>query len=202
MLRLVALSLSLLLGTCSAYPAMAACQSCDALGLTTDFTLSGRQKVYAGVKGFCEREAETCRAYTGDVVRVPATDALLALLLRINTAVNAEYVSASDKDIYGEDEYWAYPKSRADCEDYALEKRRRLLAEGVPAGALSLVGVKIKAINEGHAILAVRTDRGLYFLDNQYEGLLTVFSPVGYVYLAIQVPGAFEAFNEINGARM
>lgn len=202
MLRLAALSLSLFLGTCSVQPAMAGCLTCDALGLTTDFTLSGRQRLYDGVNGFCGREPETCRAYTGGIVTVPASDDLLALLGRINTTVNGAYFSASDQEVYGEPDYWAYPKSRADCEDYALEKRRRLIAEGIPAGAMSLVGVTIKATDEGHAILAVRTDRGLYFLDNRHKELLTVFSPAGYVYVAIQVPGAFEAFNEINGARM
>lgn len=38
----------------------------------------------------------------------------------------------SDLDNYGSEEVWAYPEGSGDCEDYALEKRKRLSGAGLP----------------------------------------------------------------------
>ncbi len=72
----------------------------------------------------------------------------------------------NDIDIYGKEEHWAYPVSGVgDCEDYVLEKRRRLHALGIPLSNL-LITVVRKPDGEGHAVLTVRTTEGDLILDN------------------------------------
>jgi predicted transglutaminase-like cysteine proteinase len=87
----------------------------------------------------------------------------------VNRSINAQIVWRSDQDQYGQDEYWTTPLAfglrYGDCEDFALEKRRELLARGFPAGALALATARSAATGL-HAVLIVRTDGGDYVLDN------------------------------------
>ena len=39
----------------------------------------------------------------------------------------------TDMEMWGREEVWSYPEGIGDCEDYALEKRRQLMALGVPS---------------------------------------------------------------------
>lgn len=88
------------------------------------------------------------------------------LIVAVNSAVNRRVKPMNDLELYGKDEVWAYPdKDVGDCEDYVLEKRRLLAAEGVPLSDL-LITVVRKPDGEGHAVLTVRTDRGDFILDN------------------------------------
>ena len=50
----------------------------------------------------------------------------------------------SDLDNYGSEEVWAYPEGRGDCEDYALEKKKRLSEAGLPPGNLLQVRIKTR----------------------------------------------------------
>ncbi len=78
----------------------------------------------------------------------------------------------TDEEQYGTDEFWTYPVSGyADCEDYVLEKRRQLMANGFPASALLITFVLMKN-GEGHAILTIRTDRGDLTLDSLESRIL------------------------------
>jgi predicted transglutaminase-like cysteine proteinase len=91
------------------------------------------------------------------------------LLTRTNDTVNRSIAERSDQQVYGVSEYWATPLEAGlkvgDCEDYALEKRRALVAAGVPASALSLAVVTTPQ-GQDHAVLLVATDKGEYVLDN------------------------------------
>ena len=50
-------------------------------------------------------------------------------MIRINRQINRAIRFASDMEQYGKEEYWEYPISGfGDCEDMALEKRRRLVS--------------------------------------------------------------------------
>jgi hypothetical protein len=64
---------------------------------------------------------------------------------------------------------WATPLAQGDqygdCEDYVLEKRRALIAAGVPEDALS-IAVATTTWGESHAVLLVTTDQGDYVLDS------------------------------------
>lgn len=88
-----------------------------------------------------------------------------SLLESINASVNGRIHAMTDKDIYGREEVWAYPKDVGDCEDYALLKRRELAAKGFSLSDL-LITVVRKPDGEGHAVLTVRTAQGDFVLDN------------------------------------
>ena len=87
-------------------------------------------------------------------------------LQEINEAVNRAIKPMDDLKHYGRVEYWNIPTDGfGDCEDYALTKRRDLMAAGFPPSALR-IAVVITWRNERHAVLTVATDRGDYVLDN------------------------------------
>jgi predicted transglutaminase-like cysteine proteinase len=73
---------------------------------------------------------------------------------------------------------------KGDCEDYVLEKRRRLMRAGLPRQAL-LVTVVRDHKGDGHAVLTVATDRGDFILDNQAPKVLG-WSETGYRYIKRQ----------------
>ncbi len=95
----------------------------------------------------------------------PSTIPTQAQLTALSTKVNGQYAPALDKEIYGEDERWTYPSDKADCEDYALVKRKELLQMGVMPERLSMAVVKQKN-GDGHAILLVEGSDDIYVLDN------------------------------------
>src|SRR5690606_16939950 len=87
------------------------------------------------------------------------TGSLWALINRINDEVNDEILPISDEELWGVPELWSFPGNFGDCEDFVLEKRRRLIAAGVPASQL-LITVVRQSNGEGHAVLTISTDRG------------------------------------------
>lgn len=91
-------------------------------------------------------------------------------LVVVNRAVNDAIESMTDLEAFGKEEYWTLPLSVegrpvGDCEDYALEKRRLLLARGWPADTVLLATAMAPGYGR-HAVLVVRTDRGDLVLDN------------------------------------
>jgi len=73
--------------------------------------------------------------------------------------------------LHGRAEHWGFPVEingtlYGDCEDYALEKKRRLIEAGVPAAVLTLAVVHTRQ-REVHAVLLVATDQGDLVLDNR-----------------------------------
>ncbi len=106
-------------------------------------------------------------------------------LLAINARVNRKIEAVTDMDHWGVAEKWSYPTDgRGDCEDYVLEKRRRLMAAGFPRQSLLITVVRDKK-GEGHAILLVRTDRGDFVLDNQ-EQKVKLWIDTGYRFVKRQ----------------
>ena len=83
--------------------------------------------------------------------------------------MNRQIVRRADIQTYGVLDRGATPLAQGaqygDCEDYVLEKRRALLAEGVPETALS-IAVATTSWGESHAVLLVSTDQGDYVLDS------------------------------------
>lgn len=108
----------------------------------------------------------------GDGTRglVALTSANLALLNTINRAVNEAIAPAADRVGGRVADIWSLPllegAGRGDCEDYVLEKRRALMARGLPAEALSIAVVRTRH-GESHAVLVVDTDLGELVLDNR-----------------------------------
>ena len=84
-----------------------------------------------------------------------------------------------------------------DCEDYALEKRRQLMALGVPAGDLLMTVVR-QPNGDGHAVLTVRTSRGDFILDN-LEPRVLAWTDTDYTYPEAPVrrnSGVWVAIND------
>lgn len=119
----------------------------------------------------------------------------LKLLNQVNQLVNRTVKKASDLELYGQLEYWSLPrlvngKLYGDCEDYALEKRRQLLAAGVPDSALSMV-VAVTARGESHAVLAVSLRNGDVVLDN-LTPWATPWGDLNYQWIERQIPGTAQ----------
>lgn len=116
----------------------------------------------------------------------------LKLLNQINQLVNRTVKRATDQELYGATEYWALPrlvggKLYGDCEDFALEKRRRLIEAGVPDSALSMT-VAFTARGESHAVLMVSLGDGDWVLDN-LTPWATPWRALNYKWVERQIPG-------------
>jgi predicted transglutaminase-like cysteine proteinase len=136
--------------------------------------------------------AEFCIEYAPECDTRPSLPRDVALstrtwveLKRINAAVNTSVKPMTDMDHWGVVERWNYPDDGyGDCEDYALQKRRLLMAAGWPREALLMTVVRDKNGN-GHAVLTAKTDRGEYVLDNQTNDVL-LWADTGYRFVKRQ----------------
>ncbi|GJE40718.1 hypothetical protein KHHGKMAE_4813 [Methylobacterium persicinum] len=123
----------------------------------------------AGWTDFCRRMPEECAVDPGEPRAIPLTLAVWRTLRSVNTRVNARIRPMTDLAHWGVTDRWDFPDDGfGDCEDYQLLKRRMLVERGLPRRAL-LMTVVIDEINEGHAVLTVRTDRGDFILDNKTD---------------------------------
>lgn len=121
-----------------------------------------------GFVEFCQRLSSECRQGPPEEQRFSATPERLIELDTINRTANREIAPATDLEIYGQAEFWTIPTARGDCEDYALLKRKRLMARGWPASALLMTVVRDDK-GEGHAVLTARTVQGDFILDNKVD---------------------------------
>lgn len=134
---------------------------------------------------FCERYSSECLTEP-----MPAADANLSSgmwqdIEQINKSINAAIEPVSDMDHWGVADQWDYPADgKGDCEDYALLKRRLLLAAGVPRQALLMTVVRDEN-GDGHALLTLKSSRGDYVLDNKTDEV-RVWSATGYQYIKRQ----------------
>jgi predicted transglutaminase-like cysteine proteinase len=119
---------------------------------------------------FCKRYADECQKNATQAV-VKLTRATWDKIVEVNTAVNVSIMPRTDLEMYGEAEYWTYPKTEGDCEDYALLKQYMLEKADLPRSAL-LVTVVRQPNGDGHAVLTVRTDRGDFVLDNLQDKVM------------------------------
>lgn len=134
---------------------------------------------------FCGENPAECE--TGNIQRTVATldDRRWRQLNQVNRVVNDLVEPVSDLDQFGTLERWSYPTTgKGDCEDYVLEKRRRLIAAGWPRSALLITVVRDRR-GDGHAVLTVKTDRGDFVLDNQ-ETRIKAWTETGYRFVKRQ----------------
>ena len=146
--------------------------------------IEGTTSIPVGHAEFCRTHADDCRVNREQVSAVPLTEALWQQLLMVNASVNHAIVPVTDAQLYQVEEFWTYPTSYGDCEDFALLKRRQLIEAGWPASTLLMSVVK-QANGEGHAVLLVRTDRGDFVLDNQV-GSVDLWSNTPYKFIKRQ----------------
>jgi predicted transglutaminase-like cysteine proteinase len=121
-----------------------------------------------GFVRFCEATPTECTTDQGQESRFEASAERLKELDEINRSVNKAIGPATDLEVYGVNEYWTLPRTRGDCEDYALQKRHDLAAKGWPVSSLLMTVVRDEK-GEGHAVLTARTVQGDYILDNKIE---------------------------------
>jgi len=121
-----------------------------------------------GFVRFCEANPSECASDHGQEARFDATAERLKELDDINRTVNHDIAPATDLEVYGVNEYWTLPRTRGDCEDYALLKRHNLIEKGWPVSALLMTVVRDEK-GEGHAVLTARTVQGDFILDNKSE---------------------------------
>lgn len=127
--------------------------------------------------------------------RFAATTADIATVNRVNRQINRAMVGVTDQVAFGRNEFWTMPltapevrsvrtKPLADCEDFALEKRRALMAAGIPESAIYLA-VAVSPRTSLHAVVIVATDRGDLVLDNLNDWLLG-YKETGYTWVKRQ----------------
>ncbi len=106
--------------------------------------------------------------------RMVLSDVRWQELRQVNRAINRAIRPVTDRTLYGVEEYWQRPLvafergARGDCEDYALEKRARLLALGWGSDMLAMAVAVAPRVGL-HATLVVQTDHGDFVLDNLHD---------------------------------
>ncbi len=120
-----------------------------------------------------------------------------AALDKVNRDVNAEFRLTDDLEWRGKEEEWNYPSlGTGDCEDLALEKRRRLVNLGVPRAAMTIGVVFHKKFKSPHAMLFVETNDGTIVLDSPQSDLLC-WDKAPYNYESRERPdGQWDRFDQ------
>lgn len=165
---------------------LAAVAATGAKTAIADSMVVGRQTSQPiGHYEFCKTHAAECAVRPHDSGPLRMTPEIWDRIAAVNLEVNQAIKPMNDRDIYGLDEVWTYPDDgKGDCEDYALEKRRRLNDSGISLANL-LITVVRKPDGEGHAVLAVRSDKGDFILDNLSD-TVKPWRETGYKYLKRQ----------------
>ena len=158
---------------------------------------------------FCKSYPAECDIWPEDQGPLPLTSKKWRLIVSVNTTVNRLIRPMSDYDIFGQEEVWSYPVLNphivnskelvGDCEDYALEKRRRLHMAGISLANL-LITVVRKIDGEGHAILTVRTDKGDFILDNLTQEVKS-WRDTPYTFLKRQSSYRARAWENLDNTR-
>ena len=120
---------------------------------------------------FCARVPSECEVRPDEPAVIKLTPEAWQLLARVNKQVNATIKAMSDQRHWGVLDQWDLPDDGyGDCEDYQLLKRKLLAEEGLPRRAMRMT-VVIDDLNQGHAVLTIRTDRGDFILDNRTDAV-------------------------------
>jgi predicted transglutaminase-like cysteine proteinase len=155
-----------------------------AMALPANIPLAGATNQPIGHYEFCKRYSDECGSSGKDAGPLKLTQQNWKTILNVNYDANTQYMPLTDMEIYGVEEEWTYPQNAADCEDYVLIKRKRLMEAGIAPSNL-LITVVLQPNGEGHAVLTVRTDRGDFVLDNMRNKVL-LWSQTEYRYLKRQ----------------
>jgi len=180
-------AISLAVGLCAAAMPAAAQQIAvisPAMRAPEFMRVYGSSQPPYGFVAFCDRMPQECIVTSPDDARYQATPQSLSELDEVNRTVNHEIEPATDMEVYGVVEYWTLPKTRGDCEDYALLKRHRLIARGWPSSVLLMTVVRDEK-NEGHAVLTARTTQGDFILDNKVD-VVRLWNQTPYHYVMRQ----------------
>ncbi len=139
----------------------------------------------AGFISFCSRYPGQCAGSASDPQKIHLDLAVQSVLKSVTRSVNSTIGPEDDLRHYGVAEYWDLPADGyGNCKDYALVKRKQLIAAGLPERALRLAIVVVP--REGrHVVLTVATDKGDFVLDNLNDEVKP-WTEVGYRWLERQ----------------
>jgi predicted transglutaminase-like cysteine proteinase len=142
---------------------------------------------------FCQRWPNECEIAGPEIITW--TKKLALELIEVNTNVNRDIIFTLDPDQYDQDEFWNLPLAgRGDCEDNALEKRRRLAQMGYPTAALRIGTAFHSTKFYAHALLLVETTNGTYILDQDSQEVL-LWNKTPYIFESrIRPDGRWERF--------
>ncbi len=116
---------------------------------------------------FCRSNQADCAAESGESI-VNLTAENRRKLQSVNSSVNRSIKPVNDSPSQGD--VWAADVTSGDCEDFALTKRRHLIAQGWPARSLRIAVARTRS-GEGHAVLVVKTSEGDLVLDNRFSAI-------------------------------
>ena len=105
---------------------------------------------------------------------------------RINSQVNASVTYKTDLEQYSTPEFWCESGTFGDCEDYALLKRALLKEHGFAPECIHIATcwINVEAIDTGHCVLIVETDKGQFILDNNLKDPVRLnFETANYKYI-------------------
>jgi predicted transglutaminase-like cysteine proteinase len=122
---------------------------------------------------FCNDNPSECPKGTSLPRDIVLSAAAWSELDKVNRWVNQHIKPMTDLDHWGVPEKWSIPTDGyGDCEDYVLLKRKMLIDLGWPREAL-LITIVRDTTEEAHVVLTVKSDKGEFILDNQYENIVT-----------------------------
>jgi len=143
---------------------------------------TGNAQPTAAWAEFCARLPDECAIELSEPATITLDGKAWETIATINKKVNASVSPREDIDHWGQVDRWDYPDDGyGDCEDYQILKRRMLVEAGFPRRALRMV-VVLDELGQGHAVLAARTDKGDFILDNKRNQVLP-WHQTGYVYI-------------------
>lgn len=133
-----------------------------------------------GFIGFCLSHVDACTATPNGSSTVDGTQDRFDQLDQVQTRVNRAIEPREDPQ-----HLWTYPvNGTGDCNKFALEKRRELIALGWPEQSL-LLAVVLTERNEGHLVLVARMSQGDYVLDNRMQQVVG-WNELPYKWLSLQ----------------
>ena len=137
-----------------------------------------------GYVSFCGRGEAECKFSGGKAETLVLNQDNWDQIGQVNHYVNTKIRPASDMELYHVPDYWTYPTTAGDCEDYVLLKKRYLQGMGFNPDLL-LITVVLDENHEGHAVLTIPTSRGDIVLDNRRDEILR-WNATGYTFLKRQ----------------
>lgn len=144
---------------------------------------------------FCSKNEGAC-VLTGPAI-LEWSPSLHRQLRTTNEDVNASIRFVPDPENSGLEEVWDFPRQgEGDCEDFALEKRRRLVEAGLPSASMTCGIAFHQTRLFAHAVLLVETTAGTFVLDNLHDDVLC-WDAVPYFYTARERPdGQWTRFQQ------
>lgn len=135
-----------------------------------------------GFLGFCVRHLQDCRGSAPNAVPAELTQERWRDLWTVQYQVNKELVPREDPT-----HTWDYSTNGyADCNKFALAKRRDLIERGWPRESV-LLATATTETGEGHLVVVARTTAGDYVLDNRTTEVVD-WTALPYRWISMQSP--------------